>query len=60
MLAAACGVAGDAGRRFAFLPFLFDEEAAKLREANRQFLDDAIYDTGAKAGQPQAAGAENS
>jgi hypothetical protein len=48
------------GRRFAFLPFLFDEEAAKLREANRQFLDDAIYDTGAKAGQPQATDVENS
>jgi predicted 2-oxoglutarate/Fe(II)-dependent dioxygenase YbiX len=30
-----------AGRRYAFLPFLYDEEAAKLREANSQFLDGA-------------------
>lgn len=28
-----------AGRRFAYLPFLYDEEAAKIREANAQFLD---------------------
>lgn len=27
-----------AGRRFAFLPFLYDEAAAKLREANKGFL----------------------
>jgi peroxiredoxin/predicted 2-oxoglutarate/Fe(II)-dependent dioxygenase YbiX len=26
------------GRRFAFLPFLYDEAAAKIREANNQFL----------------------
>jgi peroxiredoxin/predicted 2-oxoglutarate/Fe(II)-dependent dioxygenase YbiX len=26
------------GRRYAFLPFLYDEEAAKIREANSQFL----------------------
>jgi hypothetical protein len=26
------------GSRYAFLPFLFDEEAAKLREFNNQFL----------------------
>ena len=36
-----------------------NEEAAKVREANRQFLDDSIYDNIGKAGQPQAAGAEN-
>ena len=30
------------GRRYMFLPFLYDEEAAKIREANRKFLvDDA-------------------
>jgi peroxiredoxin len=26
------------GRRYAFLPFLYDEEAAKIRESNSQFL----------------------
>ena len=29
------------GRRFAFLPFLYDDEAAKQREANAQFIVDA-------------------
>lgn len=29
-----------AGRRFAFLPFLYDEAAAKLREANAGFLSE--------------------
>jgi peroxiredoxin/predicted 2-oxoglutarate/Fe(II)-dependent dioxygenase YbiX len=47
------------GQRFAFLPFLFDEAAEKVREANKEFLDDAIYDNGGKAGQPRAADAEN-
>jgi predicted 2-oxoglutarate/Fe(II)-dependent dioxygenase YbiX/peroxiredoxin len=27
------------GKRYAYLPFLYDEEAAKLREENRRFLD---------------------
>ena len=27
------------GRRYAFLPFLYDEAAAKIREANSAFLD---------------------
>jgi peroxiredoxin/predicted 2-oxoglutarate/Fe(II)-dependent dioxygenase YbiX len=31
-----------AGRRFAFLPFLYDDEAAKVREANNQFLGDGV------------------
>ncbi len=26
------------GRRYAFLPFLYDEAAAKIREANDQYL----------------------
>ena len=30
------------GRRFAFLPFLYDDEAAKLREANNAFLDESV------------------
>jgi predicted 2-oxoglutarate/Fe(II)-dependent dioxygenase YbiX/peroxiredoxin len=36
------------GRRFAFLPFLYDDDAAKLREANIQFLEDgkATYHSG--------------
>jgi predicted 2-oxoglutarate/Fe(II)-dependent dioxygenase YbiX len=29
-----------AGRRYAFLPFLYDEEAAKLREKNLPFLEE--------------------
>jgi peroxiredoxin/predicted 2-oxoglutarate/Fe(II)-dependent dioxygenase YbiX len=38
------------GRRYAFLPFLYDEEAAKIREANSQFLAEGggLY----KANQP--------
>jgi predicted 2-oxoglutarate/Fe(II)-dependent dioxygenase YbiX len=31
-----------AGRRYAFLPFLYDEEAAKLRAANNKFLADDV------------------
>jgi len=27
------------GRRFAFLPFLYDDAAAELRDANLKFLD---------------------
>lgn len=30
------------GRRFAFLPFLYDEAAAALRQANKVFLDDGL------------------
>ena len=30
------------GRRYAFLPFLYDEEAAKVRETNNQFLGDGM------------------
>jgi predicted 2-oxoglutarate/Fe(II)-dependent dioxygenase YbiX len=29
------------GTRYAYLPFLYDEEGAKVRDANRQFLDRA-------------------
>jgi len=31
-----------AGRRYAFLPFLYDEEGAKIREANAAFLEPAL------------------
>ncbi len=31
-----------AGKRYAFLPFLYDEAAAALREANNQYLDESI------------------
>jgi hypothetical protein len=27
-----------AGRRYAFLPFLYDDAAARLREANNRFM----------------------
>jgi predicted 2-oxoglutarate/Fe(II)-dependent dioxygenase YbiX len=30
------------GRRFAFLPFLYDEEAAKIREANNAHLGEGV------------------
>ena len=30
------------GRRFAFLPFLYDDEAAKIREANNSYLGDGV------------------
>jgi peroxiredoxin len=30
------------GRRYAFLPFLYDEAAARIRAANNQFLDPSI------------------
>lgn len=42
-----CGLLHEAtpvskGQRFAFLPFLYDEEAARLREANSKFLDEGL------------------
>lgn len=30
------------GERFAFLPFLYDDEGAKLRAANNHLLDESI------------------
>jgi hypothetical protein len=30
------------GRRYAFLPFLYDDEAAKIREANNAYLGDGV------------------
>jgi predicted 2-oxoglutarate/Fe(II)-dependent dioxygenase YbiX len=30
------------GRRYAFLPFLYDDEAAKIREVNSKFLADGV------------------
>lgn len=30
------------GRRYAFLPFLYDDEAAKIREANNQYLGEGV------------------
>ncbi|MGD9965539.1 MAG: 2OG-Fe(II) oxygenase [Hyphomonadaceae bacterium] len=30
------------GKRYAFLPFLYDDAAAKLREANNKYLDESI------------------
>ncbi|MEM6383091.1 MAG: 2OG-Fe(II) oxygenase [Pseudomonadota bacterium] len=30
------------GRRFAFLPFLYDDEAAEIRRANNAFLDQSV------------------
>ena len=39
------------GRRFAFLPFLYDDEAARIRQANMKFLDDGSGASG-PVGQP--------
>ena len=30
------------GRRYAFLPFLYDDEAAKIREANNPYLAEGV------------------
>jgi peroxiredoxin len=30
------------GRRYAFLPFLYDDEAAKIREANNEYLGEGV------------------
>ena len=39
------------GKRYAFLPFLYDDAAAKIREANRQFISGESFDfTAAKGG----------
>jgi hypothetical protein len=48
------------GRRYAFLPFLYDEEAAKIREANNAFLGEGVgaYAASGQAGQAQAGAAE--
>ena len=35
------------GARYAFLPFLFDEEGAKIREQNQSFLSDRMIDLNA-------------
>lgn len=38
------------GRRYAFLPFLYDEEAAKIREANNKFLGEGVEAYDAETG----------
>jgi len=43
-----------AGKRYAFLPFLYDEEAAKLREANSVFLGEGMGGYRADAPEPAA------
>jgi hypothetical protein len=30
------------GRRYAFLPFLYDDAAARIREANNKFLGEGV------------------
>ena len=48
------------GRRYAFLPFLYDDAAARIREANNQFLGEGIgsYRTAAGAGAEPATAPE--
>jgi hypothetical protein len=43
-----------AGKRFAFLPFLYDDAAAKIRLENQEFLADGVprYTGGGKAATP--------
>jgi hypothetical protein len=50
------------GRRYAFLPFLYDDAAAKIREQNNAFLGEGVGSyTFKPKGQPaQPAGAETS
>jgi predicted 2-oxoglutarate/Fe(II)-dependent dioxygenase YbiX len=42
-----------AGKRYAFLPFLYDEDGARLREANNAFLGEGIGEY--RAGGPEPA-----
>lgn len=42
------------GRRYAFLPFLYDEAAARIREANARFVGDSGIGYRAAAPEPQA------
>ncbi len=42
VLAASRGIESVRGKRYAFLPFLYDDEAAKIREANNAFLGDGV------------------
>jgi predicted 2-oxoglutarate/Fe(II)-dependent dioxygenase YbiX/peroxiredoxin len=46
------------GQRFAFLPFLYDEAAAKVREENNQFLSDDLKPYLFEEGQQVAAAAK--
>jgi predicted 2-oxoglutarate/Fe(II)-dependent dioxygenase YbiX/peroxiredoxin len=48
------------GRRYAFLPFLYDEEAARIREANNPHLDESVgqYRSGSAEGKEVEAEAE--
>jgi hypothetical protein len=46
-----------AGRRYAFLPFLYDEAAARQREANNEKLADGIGAYRA-AGQPSSSASQ--
>jgi predicted 2-oxoglutarate/Fe(II)-dependent dioxygenase YbiX len=43
------------GRRYAFLPFLYDDEAAKLREANNPHLGEGVTAYRREAGPPEQA-----
>lgn len=43
------------GRRYAFLPFLYDDAAAKIREANNKFLGEGVGNYRTGAAQPGAA-----
>ncbi|MBN8552774.1 MAG: 2OG-Fe(II) oxygenase [Caulobacterales bacterium] len=38
------------GKRYAFLPFLYDDDAAQIREANLKYLDPALLEAGTTPG----------
>jgi hypothetical protein len=42
-----------AGKRYAFLPFLYDDAAAKIREANNKFLGEGVGAYRTAATQPE-------
>ncbi len=49
------------GRRFVFVPFLYDEEGARIREANMDRVDESLkgYRANSRADKPEAASAES-
>ena len=49
------------GRRFVFVPFLYDEEGARIREANMDRVDESLkgYRANSRADKPEAVAAES-
>jgi hypothetical protein len=49
------------GRRFVFVPFLYDEEGAQIREANMDKVDETLkgYRANSRTDKPEAVAAES-